>query len=97
MNDLDQASDHALLKDLCDRLRTLRKRRGWTQAGLAEQAGLSRMTVVRLERGDSVHVMTLIQVLRALGDLESLRALVEPPPPSPMQALREQRGGPSGT
>jgi hypothetical protein len=55
------------------------------------------MTVVRLERGDSVHVMTLIQVLRALGDLESLRALVEPPPPSPMQALREQRGGPSGT
>lgn len=38
--------------DLAERLRVLRKARGWTQADLAEASGLTRSHVSRLEGGD---------------------------------------------
>ena len=39
----------------------------WTQAELAERAGVSRPTVARLEAGQDVSVRSLTAVLSALG------------------------------
>ena len=46
-----------------------RLKREWSQTRLAEEAGLSRPTICRIERGDDVSMTTLTKVARKL-DLE---------------------------
>lgn len=63
-------TDHMLVRDaheLGDAVRSLRRARGWTQADLARIAGVSRPALIRLERGESVRVSTLMDVLTFLG------------------------------
>lgn len=55
------------MEDLADRIRESRAEHEWTQAELAEQAGVSRPTVARVERGDDVSTATLVKVAAALG------------------------------
>lgn len=52
-----------------DLLRDLRKARGWTQAQLAEAAGIAQGTYSRIERGESVssQATTMAALERALG------------------------------
>ncbi|WP_423596137.1 helix-turn-helix transcriptional regulator [Roseateles sp. MS654] len=77
-----------------------RKSRGLTHQQLAERAGVSRMTVQRMEAGEDVRLHTLLDVLRVLDlDLvmvpEMLRAEVE----QFIQAggrILGQRSGPGG-
>lgn len=40
---------------------------GWSQTELANRAGVSRPTVARIERGDSVSMASLVKVAAALG------------------------------
>ncbi|MHB8893018.1 MAG: helix-turn-helix domain-containing protein [Candidatus Limnocylindrales bacterium] len=56
-------------------VRALRRRRGWTQAELADRAGISQAAVSRAERGDSrmLTVRTLERIAEALGARASLR------------------------
>ena len=56
-----------------------RKLRGLTQAQLADRAGVSRDTLVRLEGGEGgVSVENLLRVLRALGVLDGLVKALDP-------------------
>jgi transcriptional regulator with XRE-family HTH domain len=67
------------LRRLTEDIAVWRKLRGLTQAQVADRAGISRDTVVRLERGDSgVSVEKLLRVLRALGILDSLSRALDP-------------------
>lgn len=52
-----------------DLLRDLRKARGWTQAQLAEAAGIAQGTYSRIERGESVssQATTMAALEKALG------------------------------
>jgi transcriptional regulator with XRE-family HTH domain len=51
-----------------ERVRLLRRRRGWTQRELAERAGVTHTTIVRLERGGSdPNISTIRKVAEALG------------------------------
>ena len=67
------------LRQLSEHLGGWRRLRGLTQAQLADRAGVSRETVVRLESGDDTGQIKLenaLRVLRALGVLdEAVRAL----------------------
>ncbi|MGD8216266.1 helix-turn-helix transcriptional regulator [Aestuariimicrobium sp. Y1814] len=47
-------------------IRAARKGRGWTQTDLGKRAGVSRPTVARVERGDSVSSKTLMKIASAL-------------------------------
>lgn len=68
-----------MLRELADDLVTWRKLRGLTQAQLADRAGVSRDTIVRLERGDGgVGIETLLRVLRALGILDNVVRAFDP-------------------
>jgi transcriptional regulator with XRE-family HTH domain len=67
------------LRLLANHLATWRKLRGLTQAQLADRAGISRMTVNRLERGDgAVSIETLLRTLHALGVIETLDRALDP-------------------
>ena len=48
-------------------VRSARKTKQLSQTQLAEQAGVSRVTVTRIERDQGVHVDSLLAVFRVLG------------------------------
>ena len=81
-------TDKSALALLGRRMAAFRIRCNWTQAQLAEQAGVSKGTVEHIERGDSVQVLNLIKVLRVCGMLEAFLAVFPDDSPSPMQILR---------
>lgn len=54
-------------RELTNQLRRERKARGWSQARLAEEAGLAPNTVSRLEAGEKVRPGSLTAALAALG------------------------------
>ena len=82
------ASDRAVLQALGRRLARHRLNRNLTQAALAAQAGVSTLTVQRIEHGHSAQAANLIRILRALGLLGNLDALVPDPAISPIQQAR---------
>lgn len=55
------------MDELAARIRGQRIELDWTQFELAEQSGVSRPTVARIERGDDVSTATLVKVAGALG------------------------------
>ena len=81
-------SDSALLTELGARLQRHRLNMNMTQAALAKEAGLSQRTINRLEQGHSTTVSNLIRLLRSLGLLENLDALVPEPAISPIQQMK---------
>jgi len=94
MSDYSQMTDEAILEGLGDRLSRFRLDRNLTQADLATEAGVHKNTVFRLEAGGSTQLKNLVRVLRVLGLLDRLEALVPEPVPSPLrqlEALERQR------
>lgn len=55
------------LASVGDTVRDARRERGWSQTQLGEEAGVSRPTIARIERGDDVSVATLAKVTAAVG------------------------------
>ncbi len=84
-------TDQHVLDELGRRIARHRLNRNMTQEALADQAGVSRPTVARLEQGRSTNVANLIRILRALNLIENLEALLPAPPSSPIQQLRTKR------
>ena len=84
-----QLSDDAILHELGSRLAAVRLGRNLTQAALAEEAGVSKRTVERLESGEvAARLSGLVRVCRALGLAERFDALVPPPTVSPVEQLK---------
>lgn len=61
-----------------EQLATWRKLRQLTAAQVADRAGISRYTVMRLENGDGASMENLLRVARALGVLDMLAAAIDP-------------------
>jgi transcriptional regulator with XRE-family HTH domain len=67
------------LREVAASVEAWRKLRGLTQAQLAERAGVSRFTILRLENGDSgVTMENMFRVLRALGVLDGISRAIDP-------------------
>jgi transcriptional regulator with XRE-family HTH domain len=67
------------LRDVARDVAVWRKLRGLTQAQLADRAGVSRDTLVRLEGGDGgVSIENLLRILRGLGVLDSVHQALDP-------------------
>jgi transcriptional regulator with XRE-family HTH domain len=93
-----QNTDEVVLAELGRRLARGRLDANLSQKQLAQEAGVSKATVERLEAGDPVKSNVLIRVLRALGRLDAIDRLVPEPLPSPVERLelegrRRQRAG----
>ncbi len=81
-------TDSLILTELGRRLARCRLNAGVTQSALAFEAGISKRTLVRIEAGESVQLTNFLRLLRALGLVENLEALVPPDEPGPMDLLR---------
>lgn len=84
-------SDRAILREIGRRLKKRRLRQNLTQQSLADRAGISRPTISDMERGKPFEMLTLIQSLRALRELEAIDAFLPDPGISPLQ-LAKMRG-----
>jgi transcriptional regulator with XRE-family HTH domain len=84
-------TDDAVLAELGRRLERHRLQHNWTQAELAHEAQVGRATLQRLERGQSVQVVSLLKVLRALGLLTSLDVAVPESIELPIAELERER------
>lgn len=86
-----QLTDEGVLRELGTRLTRARLERNLTQAALAEQAGVGKRTVERLESGEvATQLSGFIRVCRALGLAERFEALVPEAGASPMAQLKLQ-------
>lgn len=84
-----QTTDKAVLSELGGRLARVRLDRNLTQAQLAEQAGISKRTVERLESGSvATQVSGFLRVCRVLDMVERFDLLVPEPVPSPVEQLK---------
>ena len=85
-------TDDVVLAELGRRFERHRLQRNRTQAEMAEEAGIGRATLQRIERGQSVQSTSLIKLLRALGLLSALDAALPESVDLPIAELeREQR------
>ena len=84
-----QATDDSILSELGGRLARIRLERNLTQAQLAEQAGVSKRTVERMESGGvATQLAGFIRVCRVLDIIDRLEMLVPEPVPSPVEQLK---------
>ena len=84
-----QATDEVVLGELGGRLTRIRLERNLTQAQLAEQAGVSKRTVQRLEAGAvATQLSGFIRVCRVLDVIDRFDLLVPEPVPSPVEQLK---------
>lgn len=70
-------SDADISQRIANKIKTTRLKQNISQAELADKAGLSVSTVVRMEKGEIRNMESLVRVLRILGKLDVFIPLVE--------------------
>ncbi len=88
-----ESTESAILDELGHRLARVRLERNLTSAELAAAAGVGAATLVRLEGGKGANLTSLIRVLRALGMLDELDALIPEQSISPLESARNELQG----
>ena len=85
-------SDKLYLEQIGNFIRNHRLDQNRSQSELAQSAGLSRSTLVQLENGNRVNLISMVQALRALKKLHVLNEMEYIPQVSPLKlAAMEQQ------
>lgn len=84
----DLASDDAILTEFGQRIAKHRIAAQLTQAQVADQAGISKRTLERIESGEAAQMSNVIRIFRVLGLLSVLEGLIPEQKPSPMDLLK---------
>lgn len=66
-------SDRAIISSIGKYIKERRLSINKTQAQVAEKAGINRATLVKIENGESITLISLVQILRALDSLNILQ------------------------
>ena len=93
------ASDAAILSIVGERIRTERLNQNRTQMEVAKAGGVGVIVIKRLENGQGCLLGNLIRILRSLGKIDQLDALLPEPGISPLELARfsgRHRKGASG-
>jgi len=85
-------NDNALAEHIGAFIRHHRMDQNKTQDVLANAAGISRSTLSLLERGETVTLATLIQVLRVLDQLQVMEAFSVAQTISPLALAKMEKG-----
>jgi len=81
-------TDATVLRALGSRLERQRIEANLTQAALAEQAGVAKRTLERIEAGLGCELSTLVRLLRVLDLSTGFDSLIPELPPSPIAQLQ---------
>ena len=73
------SSPEEVALDLAAKIRQLRLTRKWKQATLAEHSGVSLASLRRFERSGQISLQSLLKLSFALGRLNELDHLLQPP------------------
>lgn len=86
-NELEQyaKTDGYYLKLIASFVKSERLNQNLSQADVATAAGINRSTIIQLEQGKSVNLLSLIQILRVLKKLHLLNELERKPIISPLK------------
>lgn len=87
----DSMNDDALVRHIGAFVRHHRIEQNRTQDVLAAQAGISRSTLSLLERGGTVTLATLIQVLRVLDQLQVMEVFSIQQSISPLELAKQEK------
>ncbi len=71
--ELKRMTDDMIIKAIGEYIRSIRLERNWTQKQLGDRAGVHRTTIRDLELGKRSTLLTLLQVLRSLDQLQTLK------------------------
>ena len=77
-------TDNALMQQIGKKLKERRIINGMKQTDLASASGVSVFTISAVENGKAPSMMVIIQLLRALGNLDYLDSFFEERVPSPV-------------
>lgn len=83
-------TDDAVLAELGARIAGRRVELQLTQAAVAEQAGIAKRTLERMEAGLTSQLGTLVRVLRVLDAASGLDNLIPESGPRPMDLLKQK-------
>jgi len=83
-------ADDAILAEIGERISSRRLDLQLTQAEVAEQAGIAKRTLERIEAGHSAQMSSLIRLLRVLDGLPGLDGLIPEAGPRPMDLLKRK-------
>jgi hypothetical protein len=82
------ASDAAILSMVGDRIRTERLNQNRTQTEVAKAGGIGVIVIKRLENGQGCLLGNLVRILRSLGKIDQIDALLPEPGISPLELAR---------
>jgi transcriptional regulator with XRE-family HTH domain len=85
-----QITPETIIAELGKRLAHRRIELGMTQAQAADQSGVGKRTIERIEAGHDTQLTTLIRLLRILDLVDHLDQLVPEVDVSPIERLRRQ-------
>ncbi|MFZ7114521.1 MAG: helix-turn-helix domain-containing protein [Bacteroidota bacterium] len=85
-------SDRAIAEQIGEFVRHHRLEQNKTQEELSHSAGISRSTLSLLEKGETVTLSTLIQVIRVLDQLQIMDAFVIEEKISPLALAKIEQG-----
>ena len=71
-----RSSNEEVLRELGKRIREVRIDMAMTQSEAAKKAGVTAKTISRIENGEDLAVSTMLNVLRALGLVQNIDALI---------------------
>ncbi|MBP6422392.1 MAG: helix-turn-helix domain-containing protein [Propionivibrio sp.] len=83
-------TDDAVLAELGARIAGRRVELQLTQAAVADQAGIAKRTLERMEAGQTSQLSTLVRVLRVLDAASGLDRLIPESGPRPMDLLKQK-------
>lgn len=90
MNISKVLADDAILAEIGARVARRRLDFQLTQADVAEQAGVAKRTVERIEAGASAQMSSIIRILRVLDLLPGLDRMIPEAGPRPMDLLKQK-------
>jgi transcriptional regulator with XRE-family HTH domain len=89
--DFQSMTDRAILQVLGQTFQQMRLSRNIAQEELAAMAGVDRTTIGKFEAGRPASLLTVVQILRALGELDLLGSFKEAQTVSPLQLLAQKK------
>lgn len=78
-------SDRAIIKELGKRIKQMRLKKNISQAYLAEKTGIHRVTVSKIENSGQASLLSIVQLLRGLDELNLLDNMMPYESLSPLQ------------